>query len=113
MRFRQINDDFAVCGQIKPADLSEVKRLGFRSVIVNRPDGEGWRQPRFAEMEEAARTEGLSTRYIPIGGGVSDAELKAFAKAYKELPKPVLAYCRSGNRSATLWALANQHGVVS
>ncbi|MEK7693844.1 MAG: TIGR01244 family phosphatase, partial [Pseudomonadota bacterium] len=31
----------------------------------------------------------------------------AFGLLVAELPKPVLAYCRTGTRSATLWNLAS------
>jgi sulfide:quinone oxidoreductase len=37
---------------------------------------------------------------------VSDADALAFAGALAEMPKPILAYCRSGTRSTTLWSLA-------
>ena len=37
---------------------------------------------------------------------MSDADAAKFTAAMEELPKPVLAFCRSGMRSTTLWALS-------
>jgi sulfide:quinone oxidoreductase len=39
-------------------------------------------------------------------GGVSLDDAAAFAELMAELPKPVLAYCRTGTRCATLWCLS-------
>jgi sulfide:quinone oxidoreductase len=80
---------------------------GFKAIVCNRPDGEGPDQPLFAEIERAAAATGLSARYVPVASGkVSDEDASKFSAAMSVLPKPVLAYCRSGTRSTTLWALA-------
>jgi sulfide:quinone oxidoreductase len=39
-------------------------------------------------------------------GGVTLADAQEFGALLAELPKPVLAYCRSGTRCATLWSLS-------
>jgi sulfide:quinone oxidoreductase len=107
MEIRKISNTLSVSPQIAPADVSDLRTAGFRSVICNRPDGEGADQPTFAEIEEAAEAAGLEARYIPIvSGKVSDADAVTFDTALQELPGPVLAYCRTGTRSTTLWALA-------
>ncbi len=75
-------------------------------MICNRPDGEGADQPVFSEIERAAEDQGLQARYLPAESGkVTDEQGLAFGALMSELPKPVLAYCRSGMRSATMWAL--------
>lgn len=99
----KLTDDLSVSGQIQPSDMADIKRLGFRSVIGNRPDGEGPGQPAFEAIRAAAEAEGLPVRYIPVAGGIGLEQLEAFADAVDELPKPILAYCKSGMRSATLW----------
>lgn len=107
MEIRKISHNLSVSPQITPADFAELRMAGFRSVICNRPDGEGADQPTFAEIEKAAEAAGLEARYIPIvSGKVSDADAVTFDTALQELPGPVLAYCRTGTRSTTLWALA-------
>ncbi|WP_417688677.1 TIGR01244 family sulfur transferase [Roseibium sp.] len=107
MDARKITDQLSVSPQIAVGDLWEIAAQGYRSVICNRPDGEAADQPTFEEIEAAAAKAGLTIRYQPIvAGKVSDDDALAFGKAFDELPKPVLAYCRTGTRSATLWSLA-------
>jgi sulfide:quinone oxidoreductase len=65
MDIRKINRGLSVSPQIAPADMAELKMAGFRSIICNRPDGEGNDQPTFSEIEEAARAAGLEAYYMP------------------------------------------------
>jgi len=107
MDIKQITDHLAVSGQITADDPDPIKQRGFRSLIVNRPDGEGPDQPTFPEIDAAAKAVGLEARYLPVESGkVTDSDAKAFGKTFDELAKPVLAYCRTGTRSATLWAFS-------
>lgn len=93
----------AASRQIMPADLKAIRAAGFRSVICNRPDGEGVDQPTFDEIAAAARELGLEARYLPVEPNhIGDAEVAAFGALVNALPKPILAYCRSGNRAAML-----------
>jgi len=106
MDVKPINDNIAVSPQIQPADVAEIARLGYRSIVCNRPDGEGADQPTFAEVEKAAKKAGIEARYVPVvAGKVQDSDAADFGKALDQLPKPVFAYCRTGTRSATLWSL--------
>lgn len=98
----------SVAPQISTADLPAIAQAGFKSIICNRPDGESADQTGYSEIESAAKALGLEARYLPAETGkVSDEQSAAFGKLMDELPKPVLAYCRSGMRSTTMWALAN------
>ncbi|MBN9672648.1 bifunctional protein tyrosine phosphatase family protein/NAD(P)/FAD-dependent oxidoreductase [Roseibium aggregatum] len=107
MSTKAINTQISVSPQILPEDLAEIAQQGFRSVICNRPDGEGADQPTFEEIETAAKKLGLESRYLPIvAGKVRDEDADAFEDLLNALPKPVLAYCRTGTRSATLWSLS-------
>ena len=105
MQYKQLDPSLAITGQINPADLTQIAADGFKSVICNRPDNEGWGQPAFAQIEAEAKKAGLSARYIPVTPGKTDPAKAAqeFRAAMAELPKPVLAYCRSGARSTMLW----------
>lgn len=108
MEFKTITDAITVSPQVCPDDLTAIKDAGYRAVICNRPDGEAADQPTFEEIEAAAKKVGLEARYLPIvAGKVSDADAEDFGTALTELPGPVLAYCRTGTRSATLWSLAS------
>lgn len=107
MDARTINSGLSVSPQITAEDVKTAKDHGFRAIICNRPDGEGMDQPNFEEIETAAKALGLEARYLPIvAGKVQDEDAEAFGKLLEELPGPVLAYCRTGTRSATLWSLA-------
>ena len=104
---RKISDALAVAPQISPGDVADLAAQGYRAIICNRPDGEGADQPGFDEIAAAARDAGLEARYVPVvSGKVSDDDAAAFDAALRDLPGPVLAYCRSGTRSATLWSLS-------
>lgn len=104
MEINQISDDFSTCGQLGPDDLADIKALGFRSLICVRPDGEAEGQPTFGEIQDRATAHGLQTRYVPVHpSGATEANHAAFSKALAELRKPVLGYCRSGQRAAALW----------
>lgn len=107
MDIKKISDELSVAAQISTDDIAAIKAAGFRALICNRPDGEGADQPSFEEIDTAARAAGLETAYLPVVSGmVRDEDARAFGAALTALPGPVLAYCRSGTRSTTLWSLA-------
>ena len=105
---RQIDHDIFVAPQLDPAAMAEVARLGFKSVVNNRPDFEhGPDQPASADLEAAAKAAGLEYRHLPVAGGYqSPEEVAAFSTLVEELPHPLLAFCRSGARSTRLYQLA-------
>ena len=100
--------DFCVASQLDASAMAELARLGFRSVVNNRPDfEEGPEQPTNASVAAAAAVAGLEYRFLPVSGGYqSPEEIAAFAELLKELPRPILAFCRSGARSSRLYARA-------
>jgi len=107
MDIRKIGAELSVAPQIFPADLAALAEAGFRSVICNRPDGEGADQPGFSEIERAATERGMQARYLPAESGkVTDEQGHRFGELMAELPKPVIAFCRTGMRSTTMWALS-------
>ena len=105
---RQIADTVCVAPQLDETAMAELARLGFKSVINNRPDFEhGPDQPTSAAVEAAARAAGLEYRHLPVDGGwQSPEQIAAMAQLLKELPAPVLAFCRSGARSTRLYQQA-------
>ena len=73
-------------------------------MICNRPDGESPDQPTFEEIAAAAREWDIEVRYLPIEpGSIDDTQVDAFGALVDALPKPILAYCRSGSRAGMLW----------
>lgn len=107
---RQVAADFCVAPQLTPEAMAELAAIGFRSVINNRPDFEGGPdQPTSASVQAAAAAAGLEYRYLPVSGGYqSPEEIAAMAQLLRELPSPVLAFCRSGARSTNLFLQAVQ-----
>lgn len=105
---RQIADQVCVAPQLGPEAMAEAARLGFKSVVNNRPDFEhGPEQPTSAAVAAAARSAGLEYRHLPVAGGwQSPEQIAAMAALLKELPQPVLMFCRSGARSTQLYLQA-------
>jgi len=107
MDIRKVTDGLSVCAQLELPQVAEVARAGFRSLICNRPDGESADQPSYEEVAVAARNCGLQVQNLPaVTGKVTDEQGEAFARLLGEMPGPVLAYCRTGMRSITMWALS-------
>ena len=103
--FVRLTDTISVAGQIAPADL--LGPHGFVAVVNNRPDGEEPGQPSGAAMQAAATAAGLGYTAIPIDhSGFSIEQIDAMVAVLDGAGGPVLAWCRSGTRSANLWALA-------
>ncbi len=106
MEIRALTESLSVSPQIFTADIRAIADAGFKSIICNRPDGEACDQPLYNEIEAAANALGLQTRYLPTESGkVTDEQGQGFGQLMNELPKPVFAYCRTGMRSTTMWAL--------
>ncbi len=107
---QQLTPDFCVAPQLAPEVMAALAGAGFKSVINNRPDFEGGPdQPTSAQMQQAAEAAGLAYRHLPVQGGYqSPEEIEAMRVLLADLPKPVLAFCRSGARSTRLFAAAQQ-----
>jgi len=101
----QLSARVSVYGQVSPAEMTTLKTLGFTAVICNRPDGEDPGQPTAAAVGAAAAAAGLAFFCVPYDPSApSPTMVSDFAAALQAAPAGrVLAYCRSGNRSARLW----------
>ena len=101
--------DVCVSPQLDPGAMQAAAEAGFRSVINNRPDFEGGPdQPTSARIEAAARAAGLEYRYLPVHPAVqTPEEIARFAELLQTLPRPILAFCRSGTRSGKLYRAAS------
>lgn len=107
MDLRKINDDLSVAPQIGIDEIADAAAQGFKTLICNRPDGEEADQPVAEDMADVAGDVGMTFVHQPvISGGVTFDDVDQFGKLMDELPKPILAYCRSGTRCSTLWALS-------
>jgi uncharacterized protein (TIGR01244 family) len=107
MILKPLTPSLSVCAQIRLEDLEAIQAAGFRSLVCNRPDGESPDQTGWDTIAAAARARGLEVAWLPAETGkVTNAQGEAFGELLAQLPEPVLAYCRSGLRSSTLWALS-------
>jgi sulfide:quinone oxidoreductase len=112
MDIKNLTPHLSISPQILPSEMQAVAEAGFKAIICNRPDGEGADQPSFKEVADAAQQFGLTAHYLPVESGkVRDEDGMAFGQLLNTLPAPVLAYCRTGMRSTTMWALS-QAGIT-
>ena len=103
----KVDNNFSTCGQIISSDVSDIAAMGFRSIICNRPDEESPDQPRFTDIENTARLQGLQVAYLPVvTGRIEPADVTAFANLLSTLPAPIIGFCRSGKRSTSLYTAA-------
>jgi sulfide:quinone oxidoreductase len=103
-----VTDDFAVAEQITADDVDTLAAAGFKSIICNRPDGESYGQPPRYEIQAVADEHAIKFVYMPVvSGQLTMEDIAAMSAALDELPKPILAFCRSGTRSIQLWGLAS------
>ena len=113
MDLRRLTDTIFVAPQIDIADLLRLADEGFTTLIDNRPDGEIEAALQSARMAEAAEAAGLAFHYLPIEpGGLTPALAERLGNPIDEAEQgaepgdKILAYCRSGTRSASAWALS-------
>lgn len=104
MTFTKISDSYAVCAQISPEHVTQIAAAGFVTIICNRPDNEEQGQPCFADIEAACKKVGLELHHVPVAGSSMPAVAVAEHRRIVDASDgPVLAYCRSGHRSAVIW----------
>jgi uncharacterized protein (TIGR01244 family) len=103
-----IASGFSVAAQLSVEQIADAAALGYKSLINNRPDGEGGPdQPLSSAIAAAAQLNGLHYVYLPVvSGSFTPEQALAMREALQTAPQPVLAFCRSGARSAQLYSLA-------
>jgi uncharacterized protein (TIGR01244 family) len=102
-----VTTKFAVAPQPQLSDFQNLKRLGFTTIVNNRPDGEDPNQLGSAAEEQAARAAGLGYVHIPVTStGMTEDDARRLNEAIEQAPGPVVAHCRSGARSFRLWVLS-------
>ncbi|PZQ12398.1 MAG: TIGR01244 family phosphatase [Ancylobacter novellus] len=111
MEAKKITEDLSVSPQLSVADVAQARAAGFRSIMINRPDGEEADQPSHSAIETAARDAGMSVAYVPVAPGkYGSGTIETFQRELAVLPKPTVGYCKTGTRTTTLWALAETGG---
>jgi uncharacterized protein (TIGR01244 family) len=106
---RQLDDRTLVSGQIAAHEVAELAKQGVTVLVNNRPDGEEPGQPLASDIEEAAAQAGIAYRFVPIIRGIGPADVEEMQKAWRAAEGgKMLAFCRSGSRSAFACALAHR-----
>ena len=111
---RQLDDRTLVSGQIAPGEVAGLAEHGVTVIVNNRPDGEEPGQPLAADIEAAAADAGIPYHFVPIIRGIGPADVEEMQKALHETGEgKLLAFCRSGRRSAFACALAHREDGAS
>lgn len=101
-----LTPDFAVAGQLSPADFKRAAEAGFQTIVNNRPDQEERGQLDAEEGRQLAASHGLQYAHVPTNKHeiFTDEVVQSMAAALATSRGPTLAHCKSGQRSAILWA---------
>ena len=103
---RRVTEAFAVAPQINEEDVAQIQAAGFKTIVANRPDGEGGvDQPRMGAIRAKAESLGLAFVALPFSGAPTPEVVERMSNILNEAPQPVLAYGRTGTRCITAWAL--------
>ena len=112
MKLANLAEGVLVADQILVDDLEGLAKQGVKTIMCHRPDGEGADQPNFEEISKAAKKLKIKAHYLPVvAGKISDDDVAAYAQLFAEAEKPMLGFCRSGMRAASLWALSQASSV--
>lgn len=103
---KQVTEKLWISGQPSEADLGGARERGVRRVINNRPENEDPTQPPLARSVEVAAGLGMDLVHIPVvPGQITKEAVREFQSAVASSDGPVLAHCKSGMRSLSLWAI--------
>ena len=102
----QITSQFQVSAQPQITEFNFLSGAGITLIINNRPDGEDSEQPGNTSESEAVRGAGMDYRHLPVTlATFSEADIRIFQGAIFKASGPVLAHCKTGTRSLSLWVL--------
>jgi uncharacterized protein (TIGR01244 family) len=98
----QLAEDVYVAGQLEVSDVARLEALGITTLVCNRPDGEA-DQTSSSVISAAAKAAGINFVYLPMTNPEDTLSQKKKFKQVLAEDGAVLAYCRTGRRSSTLW----------
>jgi uncharacterized protein (TIGR01244 family) len=103
---RSIGNSVFISSQLKPENVSYLRRRRINAIVDLRPDGEAADEPSHTEMEAAARQNGMRFYYVPVPHeSIPPAAVEALAIALRDDTQETVLYCRSGRRAARAFAL--------
>ena len=109
LKTEQLSADFSCTTQISVADIAQIAAQGFKTIVNNRPDGEGGAgQPTSAQLQAEAEKHGIVYIHIPVvPGGITAEHVALLRQCLETAPKPVLGFCKSGRRASSLYQMAS------
>ena len=110
-----VTPEFAIGPQPTAVDFATVSEAGYAAVLNVRPDDENGNYLISADARPLAEDQGLTYAHSPSNNHVlfETDVIDRFERTLSELPKPIFAHCKSGTRTAILWALvASRHRDV-
>jgi uncharacterized protein (TIGR01244 family) len=111
---RQLDDTVMVSGQVAPHEVAGLAEQGITVLVNNRPDGEEPGQSLAGDIENAAAAAGIAYHFVPIMRGIGPADIECMQQALRQAEGgKLLAFCRSGTRSALAIALAKREEGAS
>jgi uncharacterized protein (TIGR01244 family) len=105
-QFKKVTENFWVSPQLLEEHVQAAADADFHTIVNNRPDGEEPGQPTGEQVRAWAEARGLAYVAVPVAGQITRELVEGMGEAVAHGRKPVLAYCRSGMRSISLWAMA-------
>jgi len=108
---KELPGDVFVTGQLLPAQMQALAEQGVMTFLNNRPNMEAPLQPLSDDLEKITQDLGIDYQHIPMAGGLTAGLIEASETAYAILPRPIVAFCASGTRSAALWAFAHVNSL--
>lgn len=111
---RELDSGVLVSGQIAPHEVAGLVQQGVTVLVNNRPDGEEAGQPQAVEIQDAAAAAGIAYHFVPIIRGIGPADVETMQQALRQAQGgKLLAFCRSGMRSALAISLAKREEGAS
>ena len=104
LAIKTFTKEFSVSPQILVDDLPTIIKLGYKSIINNRPDREESDQPSHDSFRQKCIELGLDYHYLPvIPGQLTQQNSQDMNDLMNKMEKPILAFCRTGTRACLLW----------
>ena len=108
LNIKKLDSKLFVSGQISEYMMEEIADLGVKLIISNRPEGESIDQPNDKDLEIKAKLLSIKFKSIPFSANtLTRDKINSLSKILDDIKNPVLIYCKSGARSAVIWALSS------
>lgn len=101
-KFKKHSTGVYISEQLTVDDIGHAKAGGVRTIVCNRPDGEGGNQTSSSTLSAVASEHGMKFVYMPMTSPADAADLVCRVVPILQSEGDVLLYCRSGRRSTAL-----------